>query len=101
MKIAKNRWFIYGLHSPENEVIRYIGKTQFPLSIRLNAHIYQATAKQGAKYKRNTPLTQWIRSLLARRLRPQITQLDTVTSEGQEQAILHFRQLHTKLLDNY
>jgi len=64
--------FIYALADPRTREIRYIGKADKP-KIRFDRHVDDAKAKREKCYKSN-----WIRSLLAKGLRPVLQIIDEV-----------------------
>ena len=63
--------FIYGLIDPQTCRLRYIGKSDNPQS-RLAQHI------SDTRHRRNTHCSTWIRSLLAKEIRPTIEVIDEV-----------------------
>lgn len=77
-RIGRN--LIYGLIDPRNQCLRYIGKTHKRREIRLAEHISEA--EEGGKgYVYN-----WIRSLLAQGMEPEIFVLERVPPEEDWQA---------------
>jgi hypothetical protein len=92
--------YIYGLYSPEDEAIRYVGRTKQPLHIRLKEHIDQSRRKRGEQYKLHNPRVEWIRSLLARGLKPEIKLLETVTIETQREAEARWMQQFSDLVNS-
>jgi hypothetical protein len=54
---------IYGLFSPDNEEIKYVGLTSGSLKERLRSHIYAAT-KLKDKLNYHSLKNEWIRNVL-------------------------------------
>ena len=73
---------VYGLYDPRNGEIRYVGQTVRSLKDRLQRHV--ALARAG-KVKRH--VAQWVASLLAEGLYPDIRQLATATTHEELNAI--------------
>jgi group I intron endonuclease len=67
--------YVYALIDPNTRLIRYIGKTVCSLKERLRQHL-APSARRAKTYK-----TSWIRSLIAKGLRPYTVLLDTCYSE--------------------
>lgn len=66
------RYLIYGLVDPRNRCLRYVGKTHKRREIRLAEHILRASLG------RRAPVYEWIRSLQAEGLAPEIFVLERV-----------------------
>jgi hypothetical protein len=66
---------IYALCEPGTEIIRYVGKTERSLEVRLKKHIQE----KGNSYKCN-----WIKSLISKGSYPTIIELDTCSIEDWE-----------------
>lgn len=92
---------IYGLYDPEDSdmAVVYVGRTVTPLNVRLNQHTGFARRHEESVCLRSV----WIRSILARGLKPGIKELEEVAideaieSEGWWTA--HFRSLGVVLLN--
>lgn len=65
---------VYHLVDPITKIVRYVGKTATP-SARLRAHIKDAEASD------NTDKKRWIRSLLAKGLKPIMISVATFADE--------------------
>lgn len=72
---------IYGLEDPCSGEIRYVGKTQQRLSMRLADHLMDAERSGSVSKKR-----QWLRQLIAFGLKPRIFQLEIVDYEDANDA---------------
>ena len=72
---------IYGLRDPRTDGIRYIGKTVVSPNTRLRQHINNANRKK-ARGERTNHKDNWVLSLVAVGLEPQLTVLETVPPEG-------------------
>ena len=85
---------IYILRHPESGSIRYVGATVTPLSQRLSVHIAMA-------HKNTSKCAAWIRSLLARGLKPLIAGVHTTMywQEAERETILQYRALGYRLLN--
>ena len=70
---------IYTLSHPITDEIRYVGKTTWKFSYRLNAHLVEARRGE-SKSHRNS----WLLSLLDQGLRPKIESLDSIISDDWE-----------------
>lgn len=68
--------YIYALRCPETGVTRYIGKTTTP-ETRLKGHVLKAQSG-----RTNHHCAHWIRSLLAKGLRPEMVVVDQVPDGG-------------------
>lgn len=95
--MSTGRFFIYGLVDPRTGHLRYVGKTERALSVRLANHIHRALRQKTNEHKRN-----WIRKMIAEGLRPQIVQLwETSDVDILSQAecfwIKYFRQMGCNL----
>jgi len=77
--VADRPVYIYALHDPQNDEIRYIGKSHKPRA-RLWQHLHGA--RRGEKTYRH----HWIAGLLAIGLSPRITILETTTLAGWAEA---------------
>lgn len=71
---------IYGLTDPRTDQVRYIGKTHQKVGYRLTQHI------KSAKDGHNTHLLAWIRSLLAKGIKPGIRILEELAPNADWQA---------------
>ena len=89
---------LYALTDPRHPlVIRYIGKTSYPLRDRLARHIYEAVST-----KRNHRVN-WLRKILAEGVRPVCELLDTVAGDGcaeERQMIAFCRLMGARLTNN-
>lgn len=70
-----NIQFIYALECPEDQVIKYVGKTK-DLTVRLQGHINYALRKAHLKGKH-----EWIRNLKEKGLAPKMVILEQCTDE--------------------
>ncbi len=78
---------IYSLCDPESGAVRYVGITRRSLKERLRTHIRFAKDS-------NNHRSTWIRSVIARGLRPTITTLEeTMDVERERWWIVHYRSL--------
>ena len=88
--------FIYTLRDPESGRIRYVGKT-VATKTRLNRHIFDA--RKGTTDHRS----QWIRSMLARNLRPLLVVEDMIEEKfwpmTEAAYIIFFRELGFDLVN--
>lgn len=62
---------IYGLSNPYTFELRYVGKTEQKLSVRLQQHL------QPAYLRTNTHKNAWIKSLLKNGIKPEIFEIET------------------------
>lgn len=89
-----SKGYIYGLRSPDNEIIMYVGKTHHPEK-RLVEHV--AAARDGVL----RPVYVWIRELMNRDQSPIMVILEEIeagSSARREAAwIKHFKSLNPKL----
>ena len=88
---------IYGLSNPDNDIIRYIGKT-VDLDKRYKAHIKEALYGK-RKSKKNT----WLNALLIKNISPNIQVIDIVADEDgnfyERQYIKLFKSVGCNLLN--
>jgi len=68
----EQKYIIYGLFDPRNGELRYVGKTEGSLRIRLQHHLYRARHSKSNTYKAN-----WLRSVLDAGLTPEVVELET------------------------
>jgi hypothetical protein len=85
MKYPDTTGHIYGLYDPEDEVIRYVGRTKQPLFIRLRQHIDQSRRRKYGTFKFTNPRVEWIRTLLDQGRKPHIKLLESVPIEFQRE----------------
>lgn len=72
------RTTIYSLTDPRTNQVRYIGKTITPLGNRLKKHL------SGCYLESSTHKNNWIKSLLAKELKPTIEEIDVVSTKEWE-----------------
>ena len=87
---------IYTLSDPETLNVRYVGVTSHSLSNRLSGHIHDAKTKFSHK-------CNWIKSLLAKGLKPLIQELESCTESEWEDLEIYwieqFRQWNFHLVN--
>lgn len=90
----ENKYIIYGLHSSENDKIKYVGMTKQVLAKRLRAHIYDSThpltSSSYGSYK-----SRWIRKVIESGYDIKIIELEIVEDdkdcdEKEKKWISHF-----------
>jgi len=89
---------IYGLVDPRDQQLRYVGKTIVSLSARFDAHLNTARYK-----KRKTRTVNWLRGLLAIGLKPEIFEIERVSSgwiETEQFWIAYFRFIGCRLTNH-
>lgn len=64
---------IYAMADPRTDTVRYVGITQYDLSIRLSQHVSEARKN---KQRRKNRRTNWIRYLLSLGIKPSISLLE-------------------------
>ncbi len=87
---ARSTTAIYTLRDPRNGYVRYVGKTERPLNVRLSQHIH--ASRQSSHYTAN-----WIKSLLVNGLLPIIEEVEVVEFggdwvEAEQRWIRHYRE---------
>lgn len=90
------KWRAYVLSDPQTNEIRYVGVTHQKTHVRLAGHIY--ASKKGRSHR-----ATWIRSLLARGVRPILIVIEEGSDENWQEAeriwIAHYRSLGTRLVN--
>lgn len=92
---SKPRGIVYGLCDPRTNELRYVGKTELKLSMRLRGHL----SRKGTE--RPTRRSCWIKSLLLRGLKPDAFVIEEVAkvdmNDAEEFWIAYFRSIGADL----
>jgi hypothetical protein len=92
-----SKFLIYGLVDPRDGQLRYVGKTEGSLRVRLNHHVHRALRQRTNTYK-----GAWVRSVLRDGLRPDIVELEACPGhddlvEAEQWHIAYWRSLGCRL----
>lgn len=93
-----SRFAVYVLSDPETDEVRYVGKTEYGLKMRLAGHLRKS------KLQISNHRTAWIKSILARGLKPVIEPLEEFESpdgvyEAEQFWVEQFRALGFRLVN--
>jgi hypothetical protein len=90
-------WIIYAIIDPYTQRVRYVGKTQHGMRVRIAQHMHQAMTRKTGKDK-------WLYGFIKDGIMPRVRVLESGVGdewpEAESRWIAHFQALHEPLLNS-